>query len=256
MIIYRGPSMIDGQPIVAIATGFDGARNEKTGAGLVQVYIIRADINPVEASRTGADVSICGNCPLRGTYRDGLRVEGSRRCYVNLGQGVTIVWKAFERGVYPEASPADLPAIFAGRFVRMGAYGDPAALPADIWHAILSRAAGRTGYTHQWRDPRFAYLAAYAMASADSVQDAEEAHAAGWRTFRVSEPVGWAKMAGEGLCPASHEAGKRTTCDKCLLCSGAAGKGKASIVIPRHDVAANAEKRRAGILPAITRRAA
>lgn len=253
MIIYRGPSMLDGSPIVAIATGFDGARNEKTGAGLVQVYILRDGMHPVEASQTGADVSICGGCKLRGTYADGLRVTGSRRCYVNLGQGVTVVWQSYRRGVYATATPDELPAIFAGHLVRMGAYGDPAALPETIWRAILSASAGRTGYTHQWREARFAWLAEYCMASADTEAEAAEAQAMGWRTFRVAEPVGWRKLSGEGLCPASQEAGKRTTCDHCKLCSGTAGHGKASIVIPRHDVSANAEKRRAGILPPIKR---
>ena len=62
-IIYRGPSLLDGSPIVAIATY--SARNRKTGA-MVQTYIIRDDMDPVTASRTGADAAICGACPLRG----------------------------------------------------------------------------------------------------------------------------------------------------------------------------------------------
>ena len=56
-IIYEGPSVIDGKPIVAIAT-YSG-RNRKTGA-MVQTYILRADLNPLDASKTGEDASICG----------------------------------------------------------------------------------------------------------------------------------------------------------------------------------------------------
>jgi hypothetical protein len=63
-IIYRGPSLIDGAPIVVIATYSD--RNKKTGT-MLQTYIIREDVDPREASKTGADISICGTCPHRGT---------------------------------------------------------------------------------------------------------------------------------------------------------------------------------------------
>ena len=61
MIIYQGPSLIDGSPIVAITVSQSG--NTKTG-NMVQTYIIRADINPLEASKTGADYAICGACRI------------------------------------------------------------------------------------------------------------------------------------------------------------------------------------------------
>ena len=61
MIIYEGPSKLDGAPIVAIATGVDGASdNGKTG-DMVQITIIRADIAPHHATKTGDDTSVCGN---------------------------------------------------------------------------------------------------------------------------------------------------------------------------------------------------
>ena len=63
--IYDGPSMLDGQRIVVIVTGIKGSRNTKTG-NMVQTYILRPDMHPLEAVRTGADVSICGDCPARG----------------------------------------------------------------------------------------------------------------------------------------------------------------------------------------------
>ena len=66
-IIYKGPSLLDGKPIVVIATY--STRNPKTGNAL-QTYILCEKIDPREASKTGADYSICGDCNLRGTPTD------------------------------------------------------------------------------------------------------------------------------------------------------------------------------------------
>ena len=46
-VIYRGPSLLDGAPIVVIATVTD--TNSKTGA-MVQTYIIRSDMPPTDAN--------------------------------------------------------------------------------------------------------------------------------------------------------------------------------------------------------------
>ena len=106
-IIYNGPSLLDGQPIVVIATYSN--RNKKTGH-VVQTYILCSDINQLEASKTGADSTICGDCVMRGTpTTDPVRkIAKNRKCYVNLWQGVLIVWKAFQRGVYKTGSSRDM----------------------------------------------------------------------------------------------------------------------------------------------------
>jgi hypothetical protein len=53
IVIYRGPSILDGSPIVVIATGLgSGSSNRKTGA-LVQTWILRDDVSPIERSRAG-----------------------------------------------------------------------------------------------------------------------------------------------------------------------------------------------------------
>jgi hypothetical protein len=104
-IIYNGQSLLDDKPIVVIATYSN--RNTKTGK-VVQTYILRSDINPLEASKTGEDYSICGECPMRGevtTDPERKQAKG-RKCYVNLGQGVLIVWKAYKRGVYQTGDAA------------------------------------------------------------------------------------------------------------------------------------------------------
>jgi hypothetical protein len=247
VILHLGPSLIDGAPIVVIATGIArGSTNRKTG-DMVQTYILRADVEPTAAIKSGADASICGDCVHRGT-------QGKQRtCYVNAGQGPLAVYRAWKRGVYPSASTIDeLMGVGEGRIVRLGTYGDPAAVPGVVWAALVASSKGHTGYTHQWR--RAPHLKGLCMASADSVRDAEDAQLMGWRTFRVAMPCDSRNTELEGLkglalresvCPASAEAGKKLTCEKCLACAGADGR-KGSIVIQAHGgfaVMANIKKR-------------
>lgn len=230
-VIYRGPSMLDGAPIVAIAiTG--GSTNRKTG-DMVQTYILRDDVQPTDAIRTGADASICGACPHRG---DG--TGKGRTCYVNVGQGPLGVWRAYKRGRYPNAgghmpSPyTDLPTLGVQRVVRLGTYGDPAAVPVYIWEALTAYATAHTGYTHQWRT--FPALRELCMASVDNESEASEARAAGWRTFRVAFPTHTARLQGEARCPASAEAGKLLQCHECRACGGTKSGRRGSIVIQAH----------------------
>jgi len=210
-IIYKGPSLLDGKPIVVIATYSN--RNKKTGH-VVQTYILRGDLNPLEASKTGEDFSICGNCTMRGEVTtDPQRKQAKgRRCYVNLGQGVLIVYKSYLRGVYKEGAARDMG---RGRFVRVGTYGDPAAVPSHVWDELLAEADTWTAYSHQsgWRPD-------IAMQSADSHADAIAHWKAGRRTFRVIADLNHLDKAKEALCPASKEAGRRVQCTACKLCKG------------------------------------
>jgi hypothetical protein len=231
-IMWQGDSVIDGAPIALIATGISkGSRNEKTGH-MVQTYIIRRDMSPMEAVHSGADRAICGDCQHRGEVVNGRNVN--RSCYVTVWQGPTSVYKAFKRGAYPNASNfgADL---LRSKSVRIGAYGDPAAVPFMVWESLLMHADRGTGYTHQWKwcDKR---LARYCMASVDSLEESKAAQAMGYRTFRVGT---WAESAvkrQEFLCPASAEAGKVTNCAACLACGGNSSPNHASVFIPAHGV--------------------
>lgn len=231
-VLYEGPSQIDGQPIVVIATGFaKGSSNEKTGAGLIQTWIIRSDVKPTDAVNTGDDASICGDCPHRGAIVDGRNV--GRSCYVTVFQAPLNVFKTYRKGGYERAE--DLAALGAGRGVRLGSYGDPAAVPMHVWEAFCSLSAYRTGYTHQWRSAPLE-LATYCMASADTAADKAAAKLLGYRTFRVrheSEPL----ETHEIVCPASKEAGYRTTCDACKACGGLGAKAKVDIAIMAHGAA-------------------
>jgi hypothetical protein len=215
-IAYEGPSLIDGRPIVVIINKIDGSDNAKTGA-IVQSFIIRSDIAPTDALKTGADVSICGQCVHRPILA---KTNGAAPCYVNVGRSVRSVYEAYKRGRYERASAAVIADALTGKIVRLGTYGDPAAAPVQMWQAITANAAGRRGYTHQWQAAGFdhASWAPLVMASADSIDEAAQANLYGMRVFRVS--VGVDQQAGEAVCPASAEGGRRTTCEKCILCSG------------------------------------
>lgn len=228
-VFYRGPSLIDGAPIVGVAV-YSGL-NRKTGR-VLQTYIIREDINPLEASKTGADVSICGTCPLRGTPTDdpARKQAAGRRCYVNLGQGPLSVFRALERGRYPDALDSEARASLGrGRVVRVGTYGDGRAIPDHVWDDLLSECSAWTAYTHGegWRPD-------LAMQSVEDIDTARKHWSAGRRTFRIVTGVAEIDTANEVLCPASKEAGRRTTCASCKLCSGTATKSPKSIAIPAH----------------------
>jgi len=230
LVLWEGPSALDGAPIVVIATGIkQGSTNGKTGA-MIQTYILRSDMPPQDAINAGADESICGGCTHRGADGTG------RSCYVVIFQGPRGVYAAYKRGSYARATPEQLDGLFAGRMVRLGAYGDPAAAPASLWSSILRNALGSTGYTHQWQRPDFdaALWAPLVMASADSEDEMHAAHALGLRTFRVA-PIGATAIKGtEILCPASEEAGRKTTCEQCRACGGTSSKARVSIMIPAH----------------------
>lgn len=221
--------MLDGQPIIAVATGVSrGSRNGKTGAE-VQTWILRDDISPTDAVKTGDDVSICGNCVHRG---DGM--GGARSCYVTVFQAPLVVWKTAQKGGYPVVSPEAAGAALAGKVLRLGSYGDPAAVPVSVWSALVSDVSGHTGYTHQWRTSDA--LRDYCMASCDSAFEQELAAAQGWRTFRVrtaAEPL----APREIICPASKEAGAKTSCSACKACGGASAKAKVNIAIIAHGAA-------------------
>lgn len=248
-ILYEGPSLLDGAPIVVIATGFARrSSNAKTG-DMVQTYIIRSDVDPVAAAREGADAAVCGDCKHR--------PANGGACYVTLIHGPASVYRAYKAGKYPKAYSPDgghiLPTLGAGRMVRLGTYGDPAAVPSHLWERLCSAAAGRTGYTHQWRNgdlpaAHLDALRALVMASVDDEAERAYAQQLGWRYFRIRGSEAELLGAREFTCPASLEAGKVKTCATCGACDGAhRGAGKASPVIVVHGARA---RRFVPIIPA------
>lgn len=232
-IFYRGPSLIDGKPIIGVIVGFNSdSANRKTGA-MLQTYILPADIAPHEAVKTGADVSVCGGCIHRPTVA---KQTGADPCYVFVAQGPLIVWKTAQAGKYADVTPEQFGQLVAGRMLRLGSWGEPVAIPFEVWQPAIDSAAGRTGYTHRWRTRKASQWQGTLQASCDSAEDFEDAVQAGWGTFRVAVP-GYDETVSlpEVHCPASKEQGAKVQCQDCLLCDGSSSS---NIVIlshgPRH----------------------
>lgn len=223
IIVYQGPSLLDGAPIVAIVTM--DSLNEKTGP-MAQAWVLRSDIDPQKAIADGLDSSVCGSCVHRSGERNG------RSCYVITWFGPLNVYKAFRGNKYPAVQSTAAAKYMNGRQLRITAYGDPAAVPADVWIDLVFDASGWTGYTQRWRECDVR-LRKILMASTSSAEESEQANALGWRSYRArlsSEPL----RADEIVCPASNEAGHAATCADCGLCRGESRHGAKSIAIVVH----------------------
>lgn len=203
--------------VMAIATM--RSKNRKTG-NLIQTWIMREDMPPIEAARTGKNRATCGNCPIK------------QACYVNLGQTPTIVYRAAKQGKFPSGMPD-----VTRRKIRLGAYGDPAFIPFGVWEELTALSLGWVGYTHQWRSPRHQDLKRRCMASVESRADAMEAQRNGWRTFRIVRNMHDDLIKGEMFC---LNYTKGLTCEECMLCSGTMpGIKGVSIAIPAHGTNKN-----------------
>lgn len=211
---WQGPSELDGSPIALFIT--DNSTNKKTGA-MLQTWILRTDMSPTEALRTENDDAVCGDCVHR---------QGS--CYVLTHQAPQNVYRQYINGKC-KPTPANLG---LNAQLRAGAYGDPAAVPYEVWDELIAPADFVLGYTHQWHncDPRFAR---FCMASVENANEAAKAQKRGWRTFRVMSK-GEDTMPNEALCPASEEAGKKLQCHQCRACNGTTTNRRSHIAIPVH----------------------
>ena len=180
---------------------------------MIQTFILRRYCtDPLTASRTGKDASICGSCPHRGTPNNNDKGQATNRtCYVTLAHAPLGKYKAYKKGVYGTtvSTLKEIESFGSLQGVRLGTYGDPCAVPNDIWKALINKALYSTAYTHAAVNP----MPESIMTSTDNLWQSVKAWGRGERTFRVISDVDQL-YRNEILCPASEEMGKRATCSK------------------------------------------
>ena len=219
-LIYEGPSLLgNGAEIIVLA--INESNNDKTG-NMVQTYILNKHVPPITAQKTQQDDVNCGNCKHR-----------NKSCYVRVETGVNQVYRGYVKGNYTKLTEEETTEWFSGERVRMGTYGDPAALTGRIWRQWLSKADGNTGYTHQWRTTDLKDLC---MASTDTNQEYYEAKALGWRCFNVTNKNQEQPKGKSMNCPASEEMGKKLQCIDCMACNGTQKGATANVTIQAHGV--------------------
>ena len=118
--------------------------------------------------------------------------------------------------------------ICKGTYVRFGTYGEHSLHPYELIQDIVKVADNWTGYTHQWK--KKVDLSPFFMASTHTDAEDKDAKFVGFRSFIATDEI----IKGAVNCPASKEAGYKSTCSKCGLCSGTEGKGSKSIYIFNH----------------------
>lgn len=176
------------------------------------------------------DASNCLDCPYSGN-------SGTGDCYTHKYQqytGFLSQLRSIKREhltPFNEDKRTRILSLSEGRYVRFGTYGEPSLMDATLVSQMARIASTWTGYTHQWAKDWAKPYASWFMASVHTESEVELAGEIDYRSFLAKgkdDPVVGVR------CPASKEAGYKSTCEKCSLCSGILGKGKKAVSINVH----------------------
>lgn len=210
-------------------------QNKKLGVDRLMIQTYHFDIDQVENIDLTLDANNCLDCPFSFSNND----PGKSSCYTHKGLqglGLRSMLKRLNK-LLPDLEPFNqgqfnlFVSYCAGQdieLVRFGAYGEPVLLRFNCVQRLAKLGRNYTGYTHQWNKPQYQEFSQYFMASIHNGFEQAIANDMHWRCFITTETPGAIN------CPASKEAGYKSVCSKCALCSGTAGKGNKDIFIHQH----------------------
>lgn len=207
-IVWQGTSEFDGVAVTLAVT--DGSVNAKTG-DCPQAFVLETDRSPADCERAQDEAATCGTCPHRrgGSLGD---------CYVVRFQSPGTVYSSLPNAPHGAVT---------GDTLRLSAFGDAGAVPADVVSALCSGFRRVIGYTHAWRTRPD--LRKWCTASCETEADVLEARARGWNTFRML--YNGAPLDIEGECLNST---KGLKCVECGLCKGRESGKPYSVFIRAH----------------------
>jgi hypothetical protein len=235
-ILWQGSSVIDGKPIMLIASGFTRpSTNQKTGYSTISTWIMRSDVSPTEAVKSGDDYSICGNCKHR--------PKNLGTCYVAVFQAPHNIYKSCISGNTKPPTVDEFKQIVSlinsgSYLLRYGSYGDALAVPLPVWQQFSPKKY--TGYTHQWNNPNIPFdslnqFKKFLMASVDNIKEASYAQLLGWSTFRVASTDD-NYSHNDLIC--ANAIDENIKCESCTLCDAR----HTNIYIPIHGIKSKVNK--------------
>ena len=219
LLVYRGPSTMPGlskkTPVIGAVSFY--CSNLKVGDEF-QTWHFNAKVHPIEARRGHtSDACVCGEganaCPFVAAPGDTVGA-----CYP-AGRTLNGIWSSIQRGNYPELAelaaelrlPVEATLAVVGSVpdgVRLGAYGDPVAMPAAIAQHLTRSAQERQGFTHQWRQVSRSAWPRLVMASCELPEQVGQAAALGWRTYTAFPPELTRQEARRAIINASGKAAR------------------------------------------------
>lgn len=229
-ILYHGPAAKPYRGTISVVL-FRSSSNPKTGDCLAIAILPGEGVDAVRDRSLGLDRPACGTCPLRS-----IMSGGKGGCYVSSVALMGYAGAARSAWDRPVGIPADLSNTWPSRGgsplpLRLGAYGDPAAIPPDVVGELIGAgdAAGAWtwGYTHGWRHSGAQHLRDVCMASVESEAGHRQAVTLGWRVYRIV--TGSDAIGATGLVECESAIG--TACTDCGQCRGSNGEGEGRAIV-------------------------
>lgn len=200
------------------------SQNRKTGP-LSHAWVLPLDEPMQVAVKSGSDAAVCGDCPRRRSLRNppadwsprqswevdcagrcsdclrcsprkwgsamrpsGIVIEAhgihKRACFSVPWQVPKMLHERFARRDVVSVTEARKRQLAVKRPLRITQIGDPAAVPLDVWRRLVPKKLWGPTHTQRWRVCDQAWRD-YAMASVNTLEEADEAQRMGWRTYRV-----------------------------------------------------------------------
>jgi hypothetical protein len=228
---------LENDNVFVVRKGKTSNKKISDGSDLVQTYTFSKDQWLLATTSKGfgmkkffaMDGTNCMDCPYSGN-------QGKGGCYTHKFNQYVGFLSMLRSIKFSDLTPLDADkfldavAMCKDSYVRFGTYGEPSLLNYGLVKNMAYASKSWTGYTHQWKKVWALPYSKYFMASTHNKEETYKAKQKNYRSF-IASTTGTEKAV---TCPASAEAGFKSNCASCGLCSGTLGKGKKDIKILEH----------------------